>query len=1124
MLHPTLEALLEASAESALHLEGCDDCRRMSLLLAAAGSGEATPPALPLTKVPLVERRCYVDWEELPEAHGGMGRLFRAFDTRLGREVAVKQVRAAQDLKLGAFHRALLHRLEREARLTARLQHPNIVVIYEVGRFEDGELFYSMPLVHGRPLSREIEKRSGLAERIGLLAQVTNVAEAIAYSHSAGVLHRDVKPENVLIGAFGESVLIDWGLAKEIDAPEIDLFQASGSDPGLTQLGIGTPQYMAPEQARGEPPTPAVDIYALGATLYHVLAGAPPYGLGDAREVRRLLLQGPPRPLAELQPATPPELLHICARAMGRTPGQRYSSARELVDELRRFQTGRLLGSRRYSAAELLKHWAHKHRTLLLTAAAALLVLFAVTALGVLQIDRHRRAAEQERARAEWSLRRAQGVLASKLAAEPRERLAALELAVQAAAPELLGIVPGTPSQEARQALFDALAGPAMLLLNHSGSVTNFAVSPGGTLLAGTGDDRKLFLWNARSGRRLAVFDSRLERPHQVRFSPDGRWLSLCGGQPGAELFEVASGKRTPLPTRLPPWCEFAADGTFVTAAEDLVLHDPATGSARRFELPRPSRRLAAGKAGTLAVALNDGSMRVFSGGAFRELAGPGAISTSIAFDGSGSSLTLIRTGGEGLLWSTEGWAPRQISWSPPGHAIASRARFAPGGALLAVPLWGEEAVRTLVFDAKTGEQVADVPVFAQEWAGPDRFFADARGPLQLIDARDGQVALTLRGHRDEVKAAAWLGDAVVSASRDHDEFLWDLSGLFLGHTGEVVGVSLANGRLLSAGLDGTVRLWSASGKELWTLRQGSAATRASFSADGASVLAGFLDGEVRLMETASGTSRVLFHAAGPVTVARLEGRHALVAALDGSLAWIDVQTGASRTFDPHGAILAAGGGDAALVTAYADGSVRLWDLEGKERAAVRGQELFVSVAIQGERVLLSRPDGRTRILKTRDLSPLGELDGRAADSGNAFSRDGHLFAAIAGDGRILVHDLTSGAKHDAGRGRGIALATAFSPDGALLASGGLDGVLRVVDWQGSALRAQLDAGEGPLTALAFAEDGRTIFAGYASGALRAFPASAEAAFERACSVLRRFEQPAYCDRTAASPNQMRDR
>jgi WD40 repeat protein len=383
---------------------------------------------------------------------------------------------------------------------------------------------------------------------------------------------------------------------------------------------------------------------------------------------------------------------------------------------------------------------------------------------------------------------------------------------------------------------------------------------------------------------------------------------------------------------------------------------------------------------------------------------------------------------------------------------------------------------------------------------------------------------LTLRGHRDEVKAAAWLGDAVASASRDHDEFLWDLRGLFLGHTGEVVSVSLSGGRLVSAGLDGTVRLWSLAGEELWTLRQGSAATRVSFSLDGAQVLAGFLDGEVRLIEAASGASRVLFHAAGPVTVARFEGQHALVAALDGSLAWLELRSGASQVFPVHGATLAADTSNGSLVTAHADGSVRLWDLEGKERAALNHSEPFVSVLFQKERLLLSHPDGRTRILNARDLSPLGEVDGRAADSGNAFSRDGRLFAAIASDGRILVHDLATGARHDAGRGRGIALATAFSPDGTLLASGGVDGVLRVIDWRSLELRAQLDAGEGPLTALAFGEDGRTVFAGYGSGALRAFPASAEAAFDRACSVLRRFEQPAYCDRTAASPNQMRDR
>jgi tRNA A-37 threonylcarbamoyl transferase component Bud32 len=480
-VHPSLEALLERSPEGAAHLAGCEPCRGLVALLSAASAGA------PRKAVPRVERSTYSGWEDLPDARGGMGRLFRALDTRLGREVAIKQVRAAGGTESGAVTRALLARLEREAKLTARLQHPGIVVVYEVGQFEDGELFYSMPLVRGRPLSREIERRPTLSGRLGLVALITNVAEALAYSHSQDIVHRDVKPDNIIVGAFGEAVLIDWGIAKDLRAREEEEPGAEELrvlSAGLTELGVGTAQYMAPEQARGAQPSAAMDVYALGATLYHALSGEPPWGAADPSEVRRLLREGPPRPLDALAPQVPAELVHICERAMARDPLQRYASARELADELHRFQTGRLLQSRSYTAAELLRHWARRHRASLSVGAAALLALVLLTVAGFVQIDRQRRVAQDERRRAEWSLRKAQGLLASQLAVEPAQRLEALSLATAAVGPELAAATPALASSEATQGLYDAVVkGPAALSLDHPGAITNFAVSPDGARL-----------------------------------------------------------------------------------------------------------------------------------------------------------------------------------------------------------------------------------------------------------------------------------------------------------------------------------------------------------------------------------------------------------------------------------------------------------------------------------------------------------------------------------------------------------------------------------------------------------------------------------------------------------------
>src|SRR6185312_3491820 len=196
-----------------------------------------------------------------PIESGGMGRTSSARDRRLGRRVALKELRAD-----AGDPAALAARLEQEARLTARLQHPSIVGVYEAGRWSNGEPFYAMPLVRGEPLDTALRRRRSASERLRLVSHVIAACEAIAYAHGEGVIHRDLKPANVMIGEYGETIVIDWGLAKEIG--DRDIAGPERRD-DLTRLGVGTPQYMPHEHARGELPTPATDVYALGATLYH---------------------------------------------------------------------------------------------------------------------------------------------------------------------------------------------------------------------------------------------------------------------------------------------------------------------------------------------------------------------------------------------------------------------------------------------------------------------------------------------------------------------------------------------------------------------------------------------------------------------------------------------------------------------------------------------------------------------------------------------------------------------------------------------------------------------------------------------------------------------------------------
>jgi tetratricopeptide (TPR) repeat protein len=325
----------------------------------------------------VVDPAHYVLEREL--ARGGMGRIQLARDRRLGREVAVKEVLATTG--------AIVRRFEREARITARLQHPSIVAVHEAGTWPSGEPFYAMRLVAGRALEDAITAARSFDERLALLPHVLAIADAMAYAHGQRVIHRDLKPRNVLVGEFGETVVIDWGLAKELDAAERTLDESppgTSSRPGDTTAGdvLGTPAYMPPEQAAGKSVDERADVYAIGAILYHLLAGRAPYVAESSAELLAAVHSGPPEALPKSMPS---ELVAIVERAMSRDATARYPTARELADDLRRFQTGQLVGAHRYSLRQLLRRWIRRHRTALVATAAA--TVAAIT-IGVFALTR----------------------------------------------------------------------------------------------------------------------------------------------------------------------------------------------------------------------------------------------------------------------------------------------------------------------------------------------------------------------------------------------------------------------------------------------------------------------------------------------------------------------------------------------------------------------------------------------------------------------------------------------------------------------------------------------------------------------------------------------------------------
>jgi len=397
------EVLLEVEE----HLTRCGACRRVVSIAGAhvrsiqrEASGAASKSAATedsralLRSLRRVDEIDYVIDREL--ARGGMGRILLATD-RQGRRVAIKVL-------LGSGERAT-RRFVRELQITARLQHPSIVTLYEAGRWRSGEPFFAMKLVPGRTLREELAALPAWKDRLALVPRLIAITDALAYAHDEGIIHRDLKPGNILVGAFGETVVIDWGLAKDRRAPDDD----SSDDPSptpvpshgdnTTVLGtpVGTPAYMSPEQARGESVDERADVYGLGALLYHVLSGHAPFSGFSPKDVLAQVIGDPPPSLIERMPELPTDLVTIVQKAMMRDPAERYPTAKDMAEDLRRFAAGQLVSVHAYSSRALVRRWLRKNRAAV-TVATALLTLGAIAAwLSVDRIIHERNRAESER-------------------------------------------------------------------------------------------------------------------------------------------------------------------------------------------------------------------------------------------------------------------------------------------------------------------------------------------------------------------------------------------------------------------------------------------------------------------------------------------------------------------------------------------------------------------------------------------------------------------------------------------------------------------------------------------------------------------------------------------------------
>ena len=323
-------------------------------------------------------------------ARGGMGRVVEAFDRELDRQVAIKEALTADS--------DTLLRFAREIWITARLEHPAIVPLYDAGKRADGTPFYVMRKIGGRPLVELVEEAVTVEARLALVPHVLAAARAIAHAHQRQVVHRDLKPGNILVGALGETVVIDWGLAKlygEVDEGD-DQARSPVADAVATRVGVvmGTPGFMPPEQLAGGAADPRVDVYALGATLYYVLSRKLPHAQTSTAELLHAVAQ-PATPISTLVPEVPRDLAAIVDVAISPDRERRFVDASAMAAELERFLAGRLIASRHYTRRERLARFVGRHRVAVLTVVIATLALAIGGAFAVDRVLSERRRAEE---------------------------------------------------------------------------------------------------------------------------------------------------------------------------------------------------------------------------------------------------------------------------------------------------------------------------------------------------------------------------------------------------------------------------------------------------------------------------------------------------------------------------------------------------------------------------------------------------------------------------------------------------------------------------------------------------------------------------------------------------------
>ncbi len=516
-------------------------------------------------------------------ARGGMGRVVEAIDTVLGRTVALKEALVNDE--------ETLQRFARETRITAKLEHPSIVPVYDAGTAPDGTRFYVMRRVSGQPLDKLVDAATTLNARLALVPHVLAAAQAIAHAHKRSILHRDVKPPNILVGELGETVVIDWGLAKELGEPDDtdDLQSRTASQSLMTRYGavVGTPGFMPPEQVKGEPVDERGDVFALGATLYYVLTGKPPFRGPTGDDIMRDTLERPARPLREVAPGVPAELASIADTALAATVDDRYRDAGEMVAELQRFLAGQLVASHDYTTLERAARFVRRHRVAVSVVAIALVVIVVGGALAIERIldARDTAAAEAERAIRE----RAEADIARREATDRADELvvekARLQIATNptAAVAQIKRLATSKYWREVRDIAASARAAGVAWELPAAGADRISVAGSTGVTAGKDGAIRRIDLVTRRS-EELARYPA----PARAVIAEDGRRVRGYAGSTIVRIDLDTKARRDIVAPEQPQSLIVLRDGVVWSDRTKVYLLSDATTEPIRLDIPLP--------------------------------------------------------------------------------------------------------------------------------------------------------------------------------------------------------------------------------------------------------------------------------------------------------------------------------------------------------------------------------------------------------------------------------------------------------------------------------------------------------------------------------------------------------